>query len=168
MSIDRKSIALLDVTLINSPREVWEDPAKEGGERTLVGWEADMDYMSCAEPATLELAKTYFRVLGARLQYEPDEDEMEAAYARAFPPPAPHEPRKFSVKAVAAKIRELGYTAQVREALMGVDGYEMYVGANYLKEDDEDFQAMKELVKQVTGLGDDEIEAVLKDCIWEA
>lgn len=85
ISIDRKSIVLLDVMLINVPREVYEDPSEEGGERVLVGWEADMDYMSCAEPASLELAKTYFGVLAGRLDYVPDEEQEELAYNRALP-----------------------------------------------------------------------------------
>ena len=81
------------------------------------------------------------------------------------PPP---EPRRFSVKLVAGKIKELGYTAQVREALMAANAYEMFVGANYLREDDPDFLAMRGLVQRLTGLSDDEIEAVLADCLWEA
>ena len=162
-------MALLDVTLIGTPREVYEDP-EDGGERKLIGWEADEDHLSCAEPATWEAAKAFFDALAQRMPYpEASEAAERAAYERALPPPPPQpEPRKFSVKSVAAKIRELGYTAQVRDALMSVNGYEMYVGANYLKEDDQDFRDMKALVQRVTGLDDDAIEAILKECIWEA
>lgn len=126
--------------------------------------------MDCALPATEANALALFAQLQADQPEETvDLDEAVAAYERALPPPPPPPPpRKFSVKAVAAKIRELGYTAQVREALMGVDGYEMYVGANYLKEDDQDFRDMKALVQRVTGLDDDDIEAILEECIWEA
>lgn len=86
-------------------------------------------------------------------------------YTLVDDPPPP--PRKFSVKSVAGKIKELGYTAQVREALMSANAYEMFVGANYLREDDEDFLAMRGLVQQVTGLTEEQIEAVLSECIWE-
>ena len=171
--MDQRSIVLLDVTLISTPREVYEEPEEEGAERKLIGWEADMDYMSCADPASWEAAKGYFDALARRLEYaDASEEAAKAAYERALPPPPPEPPhpapRKFSVKSVAAKIRELGYTAQVREALMSVNGYEMYVGANYLKEDDQDFRDMKALVQRVTGLDDDAIEAILEECIWEA
>ena len=166
---------ILDAAFIGSPREVWEereDPETEEKHSELVGWEANVSTVDCAIPASIEAVFSLFGILHDDQPEETmDPEEIGAAYERALPPPVPpvpHEPRKFSVKAVAAKIRELGYTAQVREALMGVDGYEMYVGANYLKEDDRDFQDMKALVMQVTGLAEDAIEAILKDCIWEA
>lgn len=77
------------------------------------------------------------------------------------------EARKFSVKKVAAKIRELGFTAQVREALIAADAYEMYVGSNYLKEDDPDFLAMKTVIQTITGISGDQLEEILSQCIWE-
>ncbi len=77
------------------------------------------------------------------------------------------EARKFSVKKVAAKIRELGYTKQVREALIAADAYEMYVGANYLKENDEMFLQMKSVIQTITGISGDQLEEILSQCIWE-
>ncbi len=77
------------------------------------------------------------------------------------------EARKFSVKKVAAAIRALGYTKAVREALIAADAYEMYVGANYLKEDDEMFLSMKSVIQTITGISGDQLEEILSQCIWE-
>ncbi len=77
------------------------------------------------------------------------------------------EARKFSVKRVAEHIRALGYTKVVREALIEADAYEMYVGANYLKEDDPAFLAMKSVIQQITGMSGDQLEEILADCLWE-
>ena len=172
----RQPLAILDAAFIGTPREVWEereDPETGETSRTMTGWEANVSVIDCAVPASEEAAAALF---GRLQEDQPEEtvdmEEAVAAYRRSLPPPPPPppqpEPRKFSVKSVAAKIRELGYTAQVREALMSVNGYEMYGGANYLKEDDQDFRDMKALVQRVTGLDDDAIEAILEECIWEA
>lgn len=172
----RRPLAILDAAFIGTPHEVYEDREDpETGETrsVLTGWTANVSTVDCAIPASEQAALDLF---GQLQEDQPEEtvdmDEAKAAYKRALPPPPPEPPhpapRKFSVKSVAAKIRELGYTAQVREALMSVNGYEMYVGANYLKEDDQDFRDMKALVQRVTGLDDDAIEAILKECIWEA
>jgi hypothetical protein len=172
----KKPPTILDAAFIGTPREVWEgreDPATGETSRVLSGWTANVSVIDCAVPASEEAAVALF----VRLQEDQpgetvDMEEAVNAYRRSLPPPLPPppppEPRKFSVKSVAAKIRELGYTAQVREALMSANGYEMYVGANYLKEDDQDFREMKALVQNITGLDNNAIEAILEDCIWEA
>lgn len=77
------------------------------------------------------------------------------------------DPRKFSVKKVAKMLRNKGHMRTVREKLMELESYEMFVGSNYLLESDEDFIQMKSVVQAVTGMSGDEIEEMLAECIWE-
>ncbi len=76
-------------------------------------------------------------------------------------------PRKFSVVKLSKQIRRLGFTKAVREALIAADAYEMFVGANYLLESDEDFVAMKSVIQGIMGLSGDQLEELLSQCIWE-
>lgn len=78
------------------------------------------------------------------------------------------DPRKFSVMKVSKKLREKHLMATVREKLIELDVYEMFVGANYLAEDDSDFVAMKGVIQAATGLSGDELEELLAECIWES
>ena len=112
-----------------------------------------MEYVPVIDKFPTEPASAGFHWEAAG--WEASKDAVRRTYVMAEDPPAP--PVKYSVKKVAGKIRELGYTQAVREALMQANAYEMYVGANYLLADDEDFLATKQLVQQVTGITDADV-----------
>ena len=76
-------------------------------------------------------------------------------------------PRRFSVRAVSGKLRDNGFMKAVREKLIELDVYEMFVGANYLLETDPDFVNMKTVVQEITGINGDEFEEMLAECIWK-
>lgn len=78
------------------------------------------------------------------------------------------DPRKFSVMKISKKLRNKGLMAAVREKLIELDAYEMFVGANYLKEDDPDFIQMKGLIQATTNISGDELEELLAECEWSA
>lgn len=172
VSIDRKTKTLLDVTLINAPREIYGEPDGEGAERQLIGWEADMDYMSCAEPASLELAKTYFGVLAGRFEYIPDEEQEELAYNRALPPvPPPPGPEVIYSK---LKIYEACATLGLWNAIEAwmkattVDrknAYKAWESAQLISNKYPRFDEIKAAISEVTGKTIEEIDEILSHCV---
>lgn len=78
------------------------------------------------------------------------------------------DPRRFSVKAVCKHLRDRGLMKIVRDRLIELESYEMFIGSNYLKEDDPDFVQLKGEIQTATKISGDELEEVLADCIWSA
>lgn len=76
------------------------------------------------------------------------------------------DPRRFSVKDVCKALRDRGLMKAVRDRLIELESYEMFIGSNYLKEDDVDFIQLKGEIQRITKISGDELEEVLAGCIW--
>ena len=171
VSVDRESLAILDVTLIGPPREV-RAAEEEGGEEKLTGWEADMDYLSCADPCAWETCKASFDALAARMPYpEASEAAERAAWERVLPTPVPEPTKVYSKLKIYEHAATLGIWAAL-EAWMratttsgGVNAYEAFSAAQVIQSDYPQFDEAVAAVAEAVGKSEEEVREILEDCL---
>ena len=77
-------------------------------------------------------------------------------------------PRVFSKLKLVAALKAADKWVLVKTWIEERGLWDYYLAAQNFREDNEMFAGALASVKSYTGMTDDEVEAVLKDCIWEA
>ena len=83
------------------------------------------------------------------------------------PAPMPPKPRQFSKLKIVAALKEVGEWEHVKEWINDNDMYDLYAAAQNFAEDNPYFSQALDDLKDLLGWNDQQVEAILQNCILE-